>query len=229
LALAIVTVSLFLPLDLLLLGALREQRPEASVDRWVKLHAQTLPQSQVDLKALPIPYRKRVLAALPADVRATLWRGHLLDYRGAQADLTPDQIGIIERAVAFSTSARFGDSLDQDGTVEAAEIEAQARRQFSPAELVPLFFTFGPDVRPRGAVWDTKGISALTWWLRAKLLVEARSGSCDCAVEHDWCGLSLVPSGSTCERGLDGCSVVPHACGFMLVWDCDGGCKSIIQ
>jgi hypothetical protein len=225
-AVAVVSLGVFTPIDLLLWNSLRGEQVQASAEAWFRLHAQSLPQSMVDLKALPFTYRRRVLAVLPPATRALLWQEHLLAYQSAHRDLTQEQNSTLSDAIEFCVPDHFAGNLAPDAVARLTNIEARATEQFVPEVLVPLFYRFGSEPVTDGEVVLGRE-SLLVRWLRATVLVQAVDVSCDCAASHDWCG--LTQSGSTCVRGLGSCTVIPNACGFLLIWDCDGGCQTIIQ
>jgi hypothetical protein len=121
--------------------------PEA-IQAWVSRHAHDLPRTLAELSRFPIPFRKAIVAALPAEAQVALWREHLAGFLGPEAGLTADQQTLVRDALA-DLPRIFGVSRE-DGRARAQQFEERMRALITPAQARAIFGTLGPPEPPGG-------------------------------------------------------------------------------
>jgi len=167
---------------------------------WVAEHATSLPQTLGELEKFSMAYRRQIHAALPAAVRAALWREHFSRFLGEGSTLSAEQQAFVreisDRADDFvSRRALEGEVREKMLALfplqEAARIFASLGATDDPA------LTGNPDVAP------------------------ARS-SCTCSASGtNFCSITSCLS--------NGCLGAPTGCGFMWCQPCDGTCNGAEQ
>jgi hypothetical protein len=126
--------------------------PRAEIDAWVEAHRDSLPTSLAALSVFPIPFRKAIVATLPSEVVAGMWREHLLASLGSAAKRSPEQDELINGAVE-AIDIVFGKS---DAAQESLHALNDRIRQLVVQEVISrqqareIFATLGPPEPPGG-------------------------------------------------------------------------------
>lgn len=123
---------------------LRHQEIEA----WVARHSEELPRTLPELSRLPIPFRKAIVAALPADARVALWAEHLAGFLEPEAGLSSEQQDLVRDALA-ELPAIFGSSVET-GRGQALRLEERMRTVITQPQAHMIFGTLGPPEPPEG-------------------------------------------------------------------------------
>lgn len=126
-------------------------RPD-QIQAWVARHAHDLPRTLPELSALPIPFRKAIVAAVEPDVRVALWRSHLESFLAPSAELTDAQRALVRDAMhalpaMFGTLER-GQRDDAEGSARA--LEDRMRTLITREQAGRIFGTLGPPEPPEG-------------------------------------------------------------------------------
>jgi hypothetical protein len=130
----------------------------ADVRSWVERHSHELPTTLSELAKYPIPFRKAIVAAVSPEVRASLWKEHLLGIATADTQLSPPQRSFV-RAAANDIAPLIGQPAPNPTIVAW---ETRMRGLFSSKQAARIFGTLGPeepagglplpaDVRPESA------------------------------------------------------------------------------
>jgi hypothetical protein len=101
-----------------------------------------------ELLTYPVECRRFIYGAQPRSAQRTLWTTQLDRYKAAHPSLTEEQRAVLDRAIAFFSSERFGAEPGSPAwaamEAEMHEQEQQALRVFSKDEVRTLFAQLGP-------------------------------------------------------------------------------------
>jgi hypothetical protein len=118
------------------------------IQAWVTRHADDLPRTLPELSRLPIPFRKAIVAALPAEAQVALWGEHLTGFLAPDAGLSEAQQDLVRDALA-ALPAIFGVPR-ADGRARAGALEQRMRVLITPEQARTMFGTLGPPEPPEG-------------------------------------------------------------------------------
>jgi len=118
------------------------------IQAWVARHAHELPRTLTELSRFPIPFRKAIVAALPAERQVALWREHLAGFLAPEAGLSAAQQGLVRDALA-ELPAIFG-APRAAGQDRARRLEDQMRGLITPDQAREIFGRLGPPEPPEG-------------------------------------------------------------------------------
>ena len=142
--LALLVVLVAFPIEALLVRVFWGERiGVASAERWVAVHAQSLPSSVVDVKALPFEYRKAVMAALPPASRAQLWQAHIDEYLQREA-LTIEQAEVLLAFRQVMIAENLTRPLSPDVREQVNGLSQRAKSAFDVNQFTEIFLQFGP-------------------------------------------------------------------------------------
>lgn len=217
LVLAALLVALTLPVEWVLLHAMSTDATTESA-QWVETQSQTSLQVAAEtLEDYPYEYRREILRRLDTRGRVAAWTGVIVRYRDAHPELSPEQVDILNTAIAA-----IGVTLRDPGPKSAAVarfVGMRAEELLGKDVARELLHSAGPRlVRLFSA--------SLPWHLRAtdfvrtRLVVHADAEACNCNTEFGCYG------NRTCVAGGGGCTVGSAwpACGWLWLEDCNGRC-----
>lgn len=219
----VVTAGVILLLAGAASSALIDTRPEATRAReWATRQAAVgaLPTTLETIGVLPVEYRRAVMATLPAETAAELWRAHLAAVAQTPG-LTADQRDLILRTRALIVPALYNTKNPDRSKIQAAIMSACPTVQTSFSDDVqwalknigprPTTSSDGTLVRVAQFLQRAAGIATLRADLPDCTCADA-TGACDC-----------THSGDLCKEEL--CTGVAKNCGCMVQSiDCDYHC-----
>jgi hypothetical protein len=118
------------------------------IQAWVARHAHELPLTLAELSRFPIPFRKAIVAALPAETRVALWREPLVGFLAPGAGLSAAQQELVRDALA-ELPAIFGGPRAA-GQGRARRLEDRMRVLITPDQARDIFGTLRPPEPPDG-------------------------------------------------------------------------------
>jgi hypothetical protein len=118
------------------------------IDAWVEAHRDELPNNLAELACYPIPFRKAILNAVTADLRASFWREHLLSFLEPTTVLSPEQQELVRDAIE-ELPTLFGATLEA-GRTRVGALEDRMRQLITRQQAREMFGTIGPPEPPGG-------------------------------------------------------------------------------
>jgi hypothetical protein len=134
------------------------------VESWVKARVRKgdLPRTYDAITALPVDYRRAILAELSPAARSALWVEQLMRHRD-QHQLTPQQSAVMQDALRFAGDPRnFVDIGKVTTTAADVDFIERARAAFGR--------------RGEAAIFSVLGAAPMS-----------PASNCGCAVQSDWC------------------------------------------
>jgi len=184
--------------------------PECKVaTAWVAENSASLPTTLKELRKYDQVYRKRIFAALPREIKISLWHEQLR-YYVASPELSPEQHLLVSLVDA---------TLDSNFTLEAARaIEVRMKPQFVAVlgnELTrKIFYSLGAIDGLSGAQ------STLANPNDKKTSPNEKKVGCGCS-QIDFYGCLIFSE--TCVNA--NCIDTSFGCGFWWLLSCDGACS----
>lgn len=215
-----VAVMLALPTETILLKALTNPTPKQAAQSYVSsLTPGQLSAAASSIDAYPVAYRRAIMTALPAAVRAAVWQNHIAAYLAANPSLDPNAASALQSAVALITPDLLSRAPTDAERAEIHAIAGEVSASLGKDVALNLLYNLGPaDGTFASAVPVTDRIAN---FLRRTFVANADSGgSCEC--NTGWgCGMA------NCSAGT-GCSTITSwpACGWLWEDPCDGSCTS---
>jgi hypothetical protein len=217
---------LILPAEIVLLPVARTPDPLEAAMAWTDgLSPAELQQASFEIDAYPAVYRRAILGALGPEDRSAAWRVHLLKYRSAHPDLTPEQSALIEEAIEIATGEAFQPPIRPELKFQIQRTFNRAITVLGPKAAQELFVSLGPkDDLHRNALPLTQQIADR---VRSWRVVSASVPDCNCNIDIDTCDVGFDPwlqcsEQYSCEFDLDW-----PMCGPLWAWACTGWCKVI--
>lgn len=191
-----------------------------SVQGWISKHARDdMAPLYAAISALPKGQRKRVVVALPAEVRSQVWQMHLTLYLSQHPELTEPQKNLVRAAMAFATPDLFGLSSShpdwETKVAVPAGVFTQRAFQLFPLPVAQEIFSHIGIPEESSPVGQEQLESIIT-----------EGGSCGCSSTFWDC--SWLTGESCLTKGTD-CEVTDGGCGFLGLSDCVGICFSILN
>jgi hypothetical protein len=211
-------ILLTLPAESILLKAISTPTQAQAAQQYAQaLSGTQLATAAAAIQGYPVAYRRAIMTALPASLRAATWQNHIEAYLAANPNIDPAATQALEAAVALLTP----DLLSRAATAaERAEIHAiagQVTASLGQDTALNLLYNLGP---ADGTFVSAEPLTnKLAAFLSRTFAVRADSSNCDC--NTGWgCG------GETCA-GSSGCTTVTSwpACGWLWEDPCDGQCQ----
>lgn len=220
-----------LPAEALLLPVARTPNPVVAATEWAaSLDAAELREAASNIDAYPSHYRKAIMSGLtPAD-RADAWRAFFVQHIEANPSLTPDQIEVLNEAIALVTPEAFVAPVKPELKDQIGRVFGKAQKVLGKVTATELFVTLGPKQLSRpNALPLTQRIADN---VRSWRVVSAQSGGddpayCQCNVEIDTCDLMPNPWLQCSEQYVCEFDLVWPMCGPLWSWACTGWCKVI--
>ena len=219
-----VAVALFAPAEVMVLPVAWSPTSFWEPQTWVTLHAESLPQSVIDIKAFPRLYRKAIVRSFPVEYQARLWREHLAGYI---PEANPVQRQVLLDAIDLCGPQLFLAAPELEAVVNSLRDRTAAA--FSRRQAAEIFESFGPDAPPMAVARG--GLDALrvnvAAWIRGSFHPLAAPPNCECGTGDDWCdsiGNPAEPSAIRHCQPVETCASSSWGCGFLWWYSCDGMC-----
>jgi hypothetical protein len=116
------------------------------IGAWLDRHPEALPRTLADLARFPIPFRRVMVNAVAAEVRANLWREHLESFLGADSTLSAAQREFV--AASLPKLPELLAAPAPNPTI--VEWEHDMSKVFSREEAARIFALIGPPEPPGG-------------------------------------------------------------------------------
>lgn len=110
--------------------------------KWVDAHRDALPADLAALSVFPMPFRRVIVNAVPAEVRAAMWCDHLRSFIGPASELSSDDQTFLGELIADLPAALVGPA--ETARERLAAFEQRSSGRFAPALAFRLFQTIGP-------------------------------------------------------------------------------------
>lgn len=213
----VVAMILTLPIETILLRAISIPSSQDGVRAWVSyLGVDRLNTAADKIQAYPFIYRKEILRALGAEVRAKVWARHIATYRDNHPGLSPAADELLDEAISLLTPEFFS-APTSDDRARAKKIGDQLVLLIGREEAEYVLYRLGPR---DGTFASAEPLAERAVnWVRRALTAFANAEDCDCA--SDWgCG------GAASCRTSTGCAPDADwpACGWLWNETCDGLC-----
>lgn len=221
---------------------------QATVAEWVQRNAEHLPNTYDSIARFSVTERRIILANLPVEQRARIWKEHLQSFVLLPSKLSPTQqraLESLEKPLSASQRAfirTFLDSInyvfDPDPTVTLEEHRARAKpfsdratRLFTPLSAHVIFGTVGPEisvpllVHPaisrEGMLFDGIGmlVRAAAERVHIPLSAPTLGRQCECSTES-----TVNCIDGQCLQEMGQLCLVIDGCGFAGWFNCDGTC-----
>lgn len=135
----VVAGSLLIPLTAVLASIASDATlPCQQRKAWVDAHSGNLPHEAQELAAFPAPYRRLIVARLPAETRSSVWKEHLT--RVLSEPLSAPQRMLILEALTMTDQDFFGSPNAAD---RSARFEERARRAYPSSDYRRIFVDMG--------------------------------------------------------------------------------------
>ena len=118
------------------------------IQQWVERHRAELPQTLEKLALLPIPFRKAVFRAVPADIRVNLWREHLASFLTSPSSWSREQKTLLMEAISEMPAIVGADA--ERGRQTGRDLKARLSELFTTEQALLMFGTLGPPEPPEG-------------------------------------------------------------------------------
>src|SRR5262245_61562648 len=93
-----------LPAEALLFPVAPTPEPRAAAERWVDSRTpDALHSASRNIENYPALYRRAIMAELAPSDRSQVWRTHFSRYVDAHPNMTPDQLAVLNEAMAIAT------------------------------------------------------------------------------------------------------------------------------
>ncbi len=215
---------LVLPLELTLMPSLFSAATgPVAPGEWASLHALEFSQSTLDIKTLPLAYRKAVFAALPSEKRGELWRAHFTEYVALHnGELSETQLAILDDATELVALHHIQGAPQDQVAALATGILTRAKASFSLSETAALFYDFGPRETPFPSTGLSIASLRTAFW--GAVLHARMAPDCTCSTGDPWCGNPV--GGMACDENRGGCAHDEDwpACGGFWLFECNGMC-----
>lgn len=215
--LAAIIVALTVPAEVVLLRALQDEGTAAR--EWAATRSDDeIAGAGAKIQAYPFAYRQQIMARLPAEARAAIWRGHVDQYLRQHPEFDTDTADAIGAARGLITPALLSAPADDERDAAAAAIE-RVERLIGPDDARVLFYYLGP----REATFASAApvIDRLATLVRNRVVLLARESDCGCASSWGCGGYSQI----CLTDGVDCRMVVTWPmCGWLWSDPCDGMC-----
>jgi hypothetical protein len=216
-----VAVALTLPVESILLQAVSTSQTQAAKD-WATSRTQSqLSAAASQIQSLPFEYRREVMRMVTPEVRAAVWRAHILRYVSSHSNLDAATQALLYNAAALATPAAFSAPTDEV-RVQVGQIAEQIKVLLGPDEADFLFFRLGPKNLKIASALPVPQM--LADFVRSNFVVEAAREDCDCSTDF----------GCDAPSHCDGNQVCDHvttwpACGWWWNSECNGLCMAGIN
>ena len=114
----------------------------------VERHRAELPQTLEKLALLPMPFRKAVFRAVPADIRVNLWREHLASFLTSPNSWSTEQKALLMEVISEMPSILGGDA--ERGRQSGPSLKSRLSEAFTAEQAFLMFGTLGPPEPPEG-------------------------------------------------------------------------------
>ena len=214
-------VALALPIESILLDAISTPDAREAVQQWAADLAQDRLERAADqIQAYPLVYRKAIMRALGADVRAKVWQRHIGAYVDSHPGLDPAAVALLETVLARVTPDLLGNASSADRE-EIGQLATELSAIIGREETEVVLYRLGP--RDNAMVRSLEPTSQrLANWVRGVMVAMARAEDCDCASSWGCDGY-----GTICKTTVS-CNVDNSwpMCGWLWNDPCDGLCTS---
>jgi hypothetical protein len=144
LTLCLIVGLIALPAEALLLPVARTPDAAIAAAEWTAdLSHADLVSASMEVDAYPLVYRRAIMNRLGADERSTAWRAHFQRYLDQHADLTPEQVGIVQDAIDLATPEAFAMPVRQELKDQIATVFNKATARLGAKAANELFVTPG--------------------------------------------------------------------------------------
>jgi hypothetical protein len=216
--LSVLVAALTLPAETILLRAITTPGQDDAIVGWAAgLSQSNLATAASQIEIYPFKYRKAIMRALPVAERASVWRGHVLNYLKTHPQLDEEAVNAVTTAADLITPEYFEQpTTETRAAVHAAADHLVALLGRDQAEY--LLYDLGPKDGTFASFepWQVR----LTNTVRGMFALQAGSGICDCAMYYgcaDWRFNCVNWTNCSEPNGWP-------LCGWLFNDPCDGGC-----
>lgn len=218
-----VMVTLMVPVEAVLLAALRTPDAPAAARAWaMRLSNDNLQDAALHIQTYPYFYRRAIMTALEPDTRAQVWRRYLTSYAASHPELDVTARALLTRAAAAMTPDVFDDNPPADRVAELTTVFNIGLTVFGRRTATDLFMRLGPDDSSYAALPLTeRAANTVRHWVTTY----ARDADCECSTQFATsCDVSGA-SGDACAEST-GCEpmVTWPMCGVAWAAPCNGTC-----
>jgi hypothetical protein len=223
LCLAIALIAL--PAEALLFPVALTPDPVVAAADWAEsLSPDALHAAAADIERYPPHYRRAIMGELPPEHRSDVWRAHFTKYVQARPQLTPEQIAVVQDAIAVAAPEAFASPVPADTRARITAIYQQAVKVLGAKEANELFVTLGPKTLQASALPFRQRVGD---HLRSWRTASAQVPDCNCNIDIDTCDVVPNPWLQCSELYTCIFDLTWPMCGPLWAWACTGWCKII--
>jgi hypothetical protein len=213
---------LTLPAESILLKAISTPTQAQAAQQYAQaLSPDQLSTAAASIQGYPVAYRRAIMTALPAQLRAATWQNHIEAYLAANPNIDPAATQALEAAIALLTPDLLSRAATAAERTEIHAIAGQVTTSLGKDTALNLLYNLGP---ADGTFVSTEPLTnKIAAFLSRTFAVRADASDCNC--NQGWgCGSG---SGGECS-GSSGCNTVTGwpACGWLWEDPCDGSCSN---
>lgn len=198
---------------------------EAAVDWAASRSNDELMGYAEEMAALPVVYRRAIMAQLDPVARADTWRRPFETLLATDPELSATQRFILEDAISVLTPAAFTLPLGPDLQARIQQVYGETQLFFGADVARALFVDLGPEnVQANALPFRQQLADKIRGW-RAPMADQA---DCNCNPDIDTCTVWPEPEWLECSE-LFSCDfdVQWPMCGPLWSWACTGWCRVV--
>ena len=229
LTLCLIVGLIALPAEALLLPVARTPDAAVAAAEWTAdLSHDELVSASLEVDSYPLVYRRAIMNRLGAGERSTAWRAHFQRYVDQHADLTPDQIAVVQDAIDLATPEVFAMPVRQELKDQVARVFNKATEVLGAKAANELFITLGPKApaKANALPFTQRLADSIRSW-RLASVASADYPDCNCNPDIDTCDIEPDPWLACSELYTCNFDLSWPMCGPLWCWACTGWCKIV--